>query len=512
MDSTVLFAKFFDAVVVYVVVVYGFIISDWNGSFSFRGVASIVRDPIKLLAKCRLLDVHDFIFTSILIGVPVGAVFVITTRPPHIYSDIYDIFQVAVFSTLLVYLVVIRIRDIPTCREPLRAVLTPVIFVFVLATLLSSILFARGGICDRVSSSTVISDGFRWSLAAVGTICSAIAFIKTVLETFLRCSVLVTGLILFRKHGRMFVIRGLRLWDSALRSLRVDGFFNTSKFSSGNMARYIEGYVNGTLLEAFPDSGADVSFISAKLANQLHLVPRRGTHRTIHLPNKRSVKSPGMVEIPWTFKGESKLSNVQAWILPGSVHDLALGNPFLRQSETLTTFKHRIKSRMRGLSSRLCLNLLGRERQRLWGSLNGRRTLALPDTGSDLMLISRAYARRLNLKVDTDSATWLEVEFADGSTGQTSGIARREKWTVGDKTVRCDFHVLDNLWVDLVLSNNYLFEMDIFTNHQDCFLDVDSGKRATRFSAIRLIGKASKDSASSQTKPKGSEFTAPECA
>ncbi|KAK3369411.1 hypothetical protein B0T24DRAFT_506498, partial [Lasiosphaeria ovina] len=263
-----------------------------------------------------------------------------------------------------------------------------------------------------------------------------------------------------------------------------------SDFSCGRRERYAEGYVNGTSVEAFPDSGADVSFISPRLVAKFGLTPLHGQRRDIHLPNSRSVISPGMVEIPWVFKGENALNTIQCWIFPGSIHDLVLGKPFLRISETLTRFKHRIKSRLAGLSRRLRLRLLGQEQQRLWGLLNGQPTLALPDTGSDVMLVSRKYARELGLTVDWDVGVWLEVEYADGSTGWTSGVARSVPWTLGSTTILCDFHVLDDLCVDVVLSNNYLFDMDVFSTHQENFLDMDSEEDILRFCGIRLLHKA----------------------
>ena len=71
---------------------------------------------------------------------------------------------------------------------------------------------------------------------------------------------------------------------------------------------------------------------------------------------------------------------------------------------------------------------------------NGHPTLALPDTGSDLMLVSREYAQKLKLEVDWDFDNWLEVQFADGSTGWTSGVARNVEWTVDDVSIQYWFN------------------------------------------------------------------------
>jgi len=103
-------------------------------------------------------------------------------------------------------------------------------------------------------------------------------------------------------------------------------------------------------------------------------------------------------------------------ILPGCVHDLIPGNHFLRVTQTYTKFISRIKSKLVKLPEKLRLRLLGGERQRLWGSLGGNLTAALPDTGSDTMFISSAYAGKLELTIDRNFENCLEVEYADRTT------------------------------------------------------------------------------------------------
>ncbi|KAK0639684.1 hypothetical protein B0T16DRAFT_337399 [Cercophora newfieldiana] len=261
----------------------------------------------------------------------------------------------------------------------------------------------------------------------------------------------------------------------------------TSEYSSGRKERFLEGLVNGKRVKAFLDTGADASFISPQLVSKLGLTLKHHEPRTIHLPNHTSVVSPGMVEIPWVFQGETTLNKIQCWVFPGAVHDLVLGSPFLNFSETLT----KSKSRLATMSRPLGLQPMGFKQQRLWGLLNNQPTLAVPDTGSDVMLVSRQYAMNVGLKVDWGYGGRLEVEYADGSTDWTSGIARDVPWTVGDTTVSCDFHVLDNLSVDVVLSNDYLFDMDVFSEHQEHLLSMDCDEDMLSFFGIRLLHRSS---------------------
>ncbi|KAI1739570.1 hypothetical protein F4680DRAFT_422004 [Xylaria scruposa] len=262
-----------------------------------------------------------------------------------------------------------------------------------------------------------------------------------------------------------------------------------SDFSSGAKQYFANGDVNGISVQALPDSGADMCFISPNLASRLSLRPTPGEQKRILLANKKSIQSPGMVKVPWRFNGEQKAHILDCWILPGCVHDLVLGNCFLKLTETFTTFRHRIKSKLAELPKRLRLRLLGEEKQRLWGTLDGHHTAALPDTGSDVMLISSAHAQKIRLTIDQDFENQLEVEFADGTTAWTSGVIRDVPWSVGGKTVRCDFYVLNDLCVDVILSKNYLFELNVFSEHQGCFFDTYSEEDLSQLCNIRLIGR-----------------------
>ena len=268
-----------------------------------------------------------------------------------------------------------------------------------------------------------------------------------------------------------------------------EDFLPESFTVSANLKQYyVTGEVNGKSVEAFPDSGADESFVSATFASELGLKPKRRSQRKVRLANQKTVQSPGYVELNWKFDGEEGSQILKCWILPSCVHGLIVGNRFMRASDTLTKFFNRIKSRI--LPSRKPkVRLLGREQQRVRGSLNGSGIAAMPDTGSDIMLVSPAVAARHNMRVDTEPEHCLEIEMADGSRDRTMGCAKDVPWTVGSHTVRADFYVLRDLSVDVVLSNDYLFENNIFTAHKDAFFDAVVEDEILQLCNIRLIGK-----------------------
>jgi hypothetical protein len=145
--------------------------------------------------------------------------------------------------------------------------------------------------------------------------------------------------------------------------------------------------------------------------------------------------------------------------------------------------------------TRFRINLVGNEKQRLWGSLGGRPALALPDTGSDVMLVSAEWAKENNLEIDHEPRHRLGLELADGSKVFTMGIVHNATWTFGDssKTVCCDFYVLDNLLVDVVFSNDFIFGLDVFSRFNHFMIDLDSMPDLSEFYNVRLISKYSQE-------------------
>ncbi|KAL3459156.1 hypothetical protein BJX64DRAFT_265370 [Aspergillus heterothallicus] len=287
------------------------------------------------------------------------------------------------------------------------------------------------------------------------------------------------------EHGRM-IDRVLSLQWYSRAGVRAQ---ESSIFSTGTKRYFVQGQVGNRTVEALPDTGADTCLISKSLASELGLSAFPGTRKKIRLANRKPVQSPGLVMVPWKFAGESETFILKCWILPHCVHDVILGSAFLNATQTLTVFKSRIKSEFIERKRSLRLQLVGGESQQLWGYFNGELITAFPDTGSDVMLVSRAYAKKLGIDIDEDPANCLQIQFADGTTAWTSGIVRDVSWRVGKTEVYCDFYVLNGLCVDIVLSNDYLFEFNIFSECSGFFLDdsYEEEEELWRLCNIRLI-------------------------
>ncbi|KAF9872645.1 hypothetical protein CkaCkLH20_09824 [Colletotrichum karsti] len=263
------------------------------------------------------------------------------------------------------------------------------------------------------------------------------------------------------------------------------------QYSSGTTEYTVQGNVNGVNVAALPDTGSDECMISSSLASKLGHQPNPGTERMITLANKKRIHSPGMVEVIWKFGQESIPHKLKCWMLPTCSNDLILGSRFLETTKTLTSFLHRVQKRL--IPRRLRLRLLGQVKKRLMGILNGRNTTALADTGSDLMLVSAEYARLYGLFVSSGREDRVEVELADGTRTWTSGIVRDATWTLGDLTVQCDFHVLEDLSVDVILSKDYIFELEVFSKHGELFFDMDLMEELSLLCGVRLVDEEAYD-------------------
>jgi hypothetical protein len=246
---------------------------------------------------------------------------------------------------------------------------------------------------------------------------------------------------------------------------------------SGSAARSfrVEGEVNGHKVDALPDSGAEKCYVKGDLARSLGLTPEADSACEILLPSKEKIHSPGSVDVEWKFSGESKVYSLKCFVLPICQHALILGAKVLRQSKTLTDFRNRIKTCIRPLTRRFGLHLLDSERERVWGFLDGCQTSALADFGSDVMAISASYAQKLGLRVNKQFRNRIEVEFADGSSTITAGMVFGVDWMFGDAgaVFKCDFHVLNNLPADVILSNEFLWEQDAFRTYDQYFYNLE---------------------------------------
>ena len=252
----------------------------------------------------------------------------------------------------------------------------------------------------------------------------------------------------------------------------------------------VPGNLNGARVMAFLDTGAEESVISLDFAVRNKLDLQRDSQLKFQLPTGKVSRSVGTAYLPWQFANEPKVFKILFSVLPECTHDVIIGRKFLKFTQTLTKFVHRIKTKLLPFRPRLGVKLLGSQRQRVRGSLDGERVVAVPDTGSDVMLVSTAYAKQRGFRIFGQNNCRSELEFADGSRAFTRGLVKDVDWSFdgSDISYQCDFHVLDNLPVDVVLSNDFLFDVNAFSEYGSSFFEDDvSAEGYVELSLIRQI-------------------------
>lgn len=279
------------------------------------------------------------------------------------------------------------------------------------------------------------------------------------------------------KFENEFISEGF--WKWSLRSAECE-YTPTSKTSVGLLDDKVHkqattyepevlGLVGDIEVSCFPDKGAGCNFMSLQHAERhgIPVIPPDPNSRTTRLGNGKQVEIAGHATMPFSFKGETKSHQLEFVVLPQCIKDVILGSPFLRLTKLFEHHAHRIVRKIRTFSGAPACYTASQER--VVGMLDGELVHALPDTGSDVMLVSETYAKRRGLHVHRDTHYCFPLTFADGSQSWTSGIAKDVSWqygTDGGESTLCDFYVLKDLQCDVLLSYDFLYRTGAFSLHE----------------------------------------------
>lgn len=265
---------------------------------------------------------------------------------------------------------------------------------------------------------------------------------------------------------------------------------------------HVLGKLNGKRVEALADTGANCNAISASCASERNLTPDPGSTRArIRLPSGKYCMSLGTTTLQFRFNGEDEVHTLECNIVPKLRQACVLALDFLRTTETLTNFKSRLKEVPLPTGHRMSLRLMrdkavGSDSNNgaITGYVNGGKCLAMPDSGSSIMALSGAYVRSHQMFIDRQKRC--KVEFIDGSSAWTSGTVTapwqfcpsriplwdilhsmlyffllrpwlphaRPPWTVQE------WHVIENMDVDAILSIDFIKEHDIFRAYESSFV------------------------------------------
>jgi hypothetical protein len=238
----------------------------------------------------------------------------------------------------------------------------------------------------------------------------------------------------------------------------------------------IQGFCNNTAVMFFPDTQSAHDIMSHDYAKRNHFKIDSSTAGKLRTAAGALVKTLGTVTRPVRFANESETYTRKFHVLPKCVHNIILGSPFLRMTQTftdITKFRQRVVKKLRGLSSshRVCFTASSQEVLAGWA--NGQSVLTLPDTGSDICLMSLKYAQERGYHVDTDPRHRELLRLVDGSEAETFGRVEGFEWKFDSSDTQVhspEIYVLENLQTDLLLSYGFLDDSEAFSTHQELFI------------------------------------------
>ncbi|SMQ48023.1 unnamed protein product [Zymoseptoria tritici ST99CH_3D7] len=239
------------------------------------------------------------------------------------------------------------------------------------------------------------------------------------------------------------------------------------------------GYLIDSFENAFVDTCAG-NFISVEYLRQHGLVTTIAhTKRMVHRADGSSFSTEGVACLPWMFNNEHRTHMVDFDVLASKYcnHAITLGGKFLSTTRTLTDFADRLVRKLRTtLTPRVSFQ--GGGQLRMVGSCVGRQTAALPDTGSDISLMSPTFASDLELDIDTSKKHRVIVELPGGRYVRTQGLVRHVEWRFGVRSAFedrhfLDFHIMDGLPSEVLLDCDFLLNTNAFGEHEDSLIELD---------------------------------------
>ncbi|KAK4888648.1 hypothetical protein LTR27_012492 [Elasticomyces elasticus] len=201
----------------------------------------------------------------------------------------------------------------------------------------------------------------------------------------------------------------------------------------------ITGRLGNAEVSCLADRGAGRNIVSHEYVKRLGIPMREqspSTRMKAVMGNGKLADTIGVVTLPFSFRKETEVHHLEFHVMPKCIRDY-----------------------------------MGAD-DRVLGTLNGHSVDALPDTGSDVMLMSEAYAYQRDCSIDRDRKYQIPLQLANGTVDRTVGIVKNVEWHYGstqDETLLCDFYVLPNMMCDVLLSYDFLCSTEAFTKHQPWF-------------------------------------------
>ena len=250
--------------------------------------------------------------------------------------------------------------------------------------------------------------------------------------------------------------------------------------------------INGTEYSSIADTGAAENIMDLDTVRKLGLPIsiRPDSLLRFSLCDGKIVRSIGKTVAQVTFaKGAPTPTQCSFYVLKKCAVPLIMGKKFLESTETLTKFKHRLRERLATLGRFSRILEIGSSSQRLSCRLDGRDVLVNPDSGSEINVMSSAFAKKHGY-YHQRSTHHGRVVLGDGSEAETIGVITASVilGSRHEKSYQEVFHILPGLSSDILLGEDILHESDAFSQFADDFIDVGSESDLFHLNVLRWKG------------------------
>ncbi|CAH0025575.1 unnamed protein product [Clonostachys rhizophaga] len=245
--------------------------------------------------------------------------------------------------------------------------------------------------------------------------------------------------------------------------------------------------LKGKTHHALADTMASKNVMSEEHATSIGAVIDRGpgTQHTFTNAVGKSFQSLGETTIEVSFPDDPLKKIKQTFaVVKNCAAALVMGDPFLRMTETLTKFRHRLKKVAPTVKKRWRLCYMDIPHRQLSCSIAGHSVLANADTGSEIDLLSLEYTNMRGWSIEKLGPDDGYVELADTSIAKLTGHVN--VWLdVGGKSTWRTFYVLNRLQCDVLLGDETLHSLNAFSQHESLFVDRDFVGGRAEFHAIK---------------------------
>lgn len=268
-----------------------------------------------------------------------------------------------------------------------------------------------------------------------------------------------------------------------------------SRLKSSPTRKYLPMILQGKAIGAQHDTGAEGSnFMTSKLAEdlKLHVRTKESDRKSFSMGTGKVRRAIGRVRAWCAFAKESG-TKIKCWfhVLPKLASPLIMGSEFLRDTKTMSHFTHRLEDQLPCTPFAPIVNLISstlQAKRRLVAFIDDRQTYINADSGSHLDLMSSAYVKKYGYKLDRRRECRKRLQLADGTAAETIGQVKAELTLHDGSTYLKTFDVLPDLMSEVLIGEDTLAELKIFTEHEGSFIDVLGGERHFELSILSHLG------------------------